>query len=187
MKEEDKRLRNLDRIVSKRFCNHPVLGTFADMFYSNEFICNTVEQPNRNNQRFVSCVPAGVYELIPYSSKKYPDTYALHNPMLGVFATLEEGEKAVKDHPGVFKEDFRYACVLHTANWSEDIQGCIGPGEKLGCGKKKHAEWKDARWMVSNSSSTCKKLIQFIRGNSIRYVEIQDVSSEIIDEAQYYE
>ena len=184
MRPVDKRLNGINRLVSKRFCNHPILGTFSDVFYNGVFICVTVEQPNRNNKRFVSCIPAGVYQLLPYSSDKYPETFALHNPMLNVFDTLDSGEKAFEQN--IARENFRYSCVLHTANWADDIEGCIGAGEKLGNGKKKNAGWSDSRWMVTNSSKTTKQLKELIKDEGITHIEIQDVSNEIIDEELYY-
>lgn len=67
---------------------------------------------------FESCVPDGRYELVPHSRPNGDQVYALRNPDLGVFYTREERGT----RPG------RYLILLHSANWVEQIIGCIAPG-----------------------------------------------------------
>jgi len=50
----------------------------------------TIERPWLPNplgpggQTLVSCVPEGCYEVFPHDTPRYPQTYALVNPALGV-------------------------------------------------------------------------------------------------------
>lgn len=60
----------------------------------------TVELPWRNNERNVSCIPAGVYDCIRRDS--------------GVFEVT-----CVTERDGI---------LFHTANTTRDIKGCIGIG-----------------------------------------------------------
>jgi hypothetical protein len=71
-------------------------------------ICITLENPFLWNQINVSCIPKGVYECEPYSSKKYKNCYK------------------VCDVPG------RSAILFHTGNTVEDTEGCILPGTYFG-------------------------------------------------------
>lgn len=73
----------------------------------------TIEQPWRENRPFHSCVPLGLYDLVPHSSTKYPDVWA----MVGGTVSHEPSP----DHE-------RYACLLHIANTMDDVSGCIGVG-----------------------------------------------------------
>lgn len=74
------------------------------------FTCNTLELPDKENQRRVSCIPTGTYNVVPYSSAKYKSAYHVEN---------------VKN---------RDAILIHAANTTADLLGCIGVGEfsKLG-------------------------------------------------------
>lgn len=79
----------------------------------------TIEQPWRDNQKGVSCVPMGLYELVPYLSPTHGATWCLHNPPLGIYAGF--GPRAAP--PG--GRDF---CELHSANWARQLEGCIALG-----------------------------------------------------------
>ncbi len=67
---------------------------------------------------FESCVPDGVYALLPHVRPNGDKTYALHNPDLHVYYTQQERG----DRPG------RYLILIHSANWVEQVVGCIAPG-----------------------------------------------------------
>ena len=126
----------------KRFTDHDVQGTFGELWYDDQFLCYTVEQPWNNNKPFKSCVPAGRYNLKPFDSPRFGQTYALHNPYINV--TLYPD-----DTPGN-----RYACLFHAANWASDVQGCIGPGANLSCGR--------GNWMVTSSQRTLKQVLNLM-------------------------
>lgn len=85
------------------------LTVWAHLFYS-------IEQPWRNNLQGHSCVPAGTYEMIPYNSPKHGPTWQLHNPALNIYG------KGAVPHGG------RSFCEIHSANWAEQLEGCIALG-----------------------------------------------------------
>lgn len=68
---------------------------------------------------FESCVPDGVYELIPHRRPNGDAVYALRNPDLSVYYTAQERGT----NPG------RYLILIHAANWVEQVVGCIAPGK----------------------------------------------------------
>jgi hypothetical protein len=39
------------------------------------FACDTIELPNLGNQKQISCIPKGVYDVVYRESKKYPRHY----------------------------------------------------------------------------------------------------------------
>lgn len=72
----------------------------------------SLECPWRDNQKNVSCVPPGKYDLIPYESPKHGATWFLKNDF------LEVGDgNAVRSY-----------CELHSANWARQLEGCIAFG-----------------------------------------------------------
>lgn len=82
----------------------------VDTFYA-------IELPWRNNAHDTSCVPAGTYALIPYFSPKHnAQTWCLHNPALSVYGT-DPVPAGGRDH-----------CEIHSANWAEQLLGCIALG-----------------------------------------------------------
>lgn len=83
-------------------------GTFGELFMP-EFHCFTVERPWLNNATWVSCIPAGEYDL------------QLRFYNRGGYWTA-----GVVDVPG------RSHILFHKANVKEDVQGCIGLGNALG-------------------------------------------------------
>ncbi len=94
-----------------------------------------------------SCVPDGIYRLIPHTRPDGKDVVALINEDLGVYY-LEE------DLP---PEGGRYLILIHIANWSHNVVGCIGPG----LGKAKHSDGP----MVTSSKAAMKKIMDYIDGD----------------------
>lgn len=71
----------------------------------------TMERPWLDNQPFASCIPRGVYKVRTHHSRKfvsYPD----------VWQVMDVSNRA--------------AILLHVANWSEQLEGCIAIGTRLG-------------------------------------------------------
>ena len=137
-------------IILERFCDHPELGCFSELYINGEFIYYTVEQPWNDNKPFKSCVPVGDYDLIPFSSGRYGRTYALSNPELDVVVNMSEASKGQ-----------RYACLIHAANWASQLQGCIAPGRELLWGQR--TDNTDTNYeptlMVTDSRSALKGLL----------------------------
>jgi len=129
------------------------MGVLGELYIGGEFKCYTIEQPWRDNRRFVSCIPAGEYDITPYKSPKYGDVVALVNPDLGVVAYEEQGA-----------ETDRFACLIHAANWSHQLQGCIAPGVNISWGKD--AAFKN-NLMVTSSKAMLKKILPELTGEKI--------------------
>lgn len=72
----------------------------------------SLELPWRDNHKDVSCIPPGVYQLIPYTSPKHDSTWYLENASLGVGGASAE----------------RSYCEIHSANWTRQLEGCIALG-----------------------------------------------------------
>ena len=84
----------------------------------------TIERPwvsvkaHKGGKPFHSCVPDGLYELLPFSSDKYPETWVLQSKIMSVYAYRGD----------VPKTGGRYTCVFHVGNYARDIEGCVAPG-----------------------------------------------------------
>ncbi len=98
------------------------VGTTGNVI-CGDFMFASIEQDWQGNRGFVSCVPLGTYQLVPYSSEKYPDHYALVNKELGVYAKESDIPKGQKG---------RYAILIHVANTASQLQGCIAVGMSRG-------------------------------------------------------
>lgn len=98
----------------------------------------TIEAPWVSNLRFLSCVPCGEYDLVPFDGVKYTDTWALVGDHVKVLESEANREQ-------------RYGCLLHVANVARSLKGCIGPGLSFGhtLGEVRYVEavWESARAM----------------------------------------
>lgn len=88
-------------------------ATYGQLFVQNgvNIIFNSVclELPWKDNERAMSCVQAGEYDLVlEWSPKFQMDLWEL------------------KDVPG------RTECKIHTANFVRQLNGCIAPGQRFG-------------------------------------------------------
>ena len=93
------------------------------------FEFKTVELPWKDNQRRVSCIPAGTYTAIKHHSPKF-------GPCLWI-----------QDVPG------RSEILIHPANFWHDLLGCIAPGEK-----HMHID-KDGSLDVNRSRTTMERIL----------------------------
>ena len=71
-----------------------------------------------------SCVPPGLYSVIPHHSVHFPNTYAIVNHKLGVYY-----QPADVPHGQAWG---RVAILLHVANRVRNVIGCIGVGKNHG-------------------------------------------------------
>jgi hypothetical protein len=90
---------------------------------------------------FESCVPDGEYELIPHTRQNGDQVYALRNPDCGVYYTDQERNG----------RDGRYLILIHSANWVEQVVGCIAPGLVRTIAENKR--------MVRSSRNAMKKIM----------------------------
>jgi hypothetical protein len=109
-----------------------------------------------------SCVPVGTYRLRPHQRPDKDDgtpgdhVVALINEDLGVYYLKE-------DLP---PEGGRYLILLHIANWSHNVVGCIGPGT----GKKD----SDQGPMVTSSRAAMNEIMDYIDGDDA-IIEIRGI------------
>ena len=83
-------------------------GTNGALFVNGQFLCFTIELPWRENQRHISCIPEGRYEIILRHSKRFRNH--LH----------------VQDVKG------RSLILIHPANNAlKELRGCIAPVSQL--------------------------------------------------------
>jgi hypothetical protein len=147
-------------LLLERFCDHEKMGVFGIISHDGQQICHSVEQPWDDNKPFHSCVPDGVYDLVPFHSDQWGETYALSNPDLGVFIRIDD----------MIHSKQRYACLIHLANWARDVSGCVGPGSDLSAASKNHS--LPVEWMVTESRTTTQKLIDIIKARDIKKIAI---------------
>ncbi len=98
----------LTRIYSKEDCT---IGVLAD---GNTLLCYTLENPWRDNQKDISCIPTGHYTCKPHS-RRHSDTWRI---------------VGVPDRKGI---------VFHSGNTESDTRGCILPGSVIGSLERKRA------------------------------------------------
>ncbi len=77
-----------------------------------EFICYILENPWKDNQRNISCIPEGVYQLRPTISNRFGECYFLESEKLDI--GRYDGE--------------RTAILVHKGNYVDHTQGCLLPG-----------------------------------------------------------
>lgn len=135
------------------------MGTFGRVL-GLPFDVYTCEQTWRGNRPFESCVPEGIYQLMPVTSPRWGRTYALVNPDIRVFASQADCEQ----------DGDRWACLLHAANTASELQGCIAPGEREG--------GLGSDWAVMRSGATLTRLLDYIRQNNIRELHITSYRAE---------
>jgi len=86
-----------------------------------------IERPWLDNRPSASCIPAGRYVLIPYSSAKYPDVWAFYGGTVGI----ETGD--------------RTRCLIHVANYVHQVQGCLGIGFSTGTKDSLPCVWQSKK------------------------------------------
>lgn len=71
----------------------------------------------------VSCVAPGKYKLERHNSEAHQNVWALVNATLDVY-------HFESDVPPGRKGKARTAVLIHSANWAEELRGCIAPGKE---------------------------------------------------------
>ena len=75
------------------------------------FKCRTLELPNLGNQRNVSCIPEGHYDVDYRSSDKYPKHFILNDVPNRSFILIHQGNYAGSTNPRTGHSDIR-GCIL---------------------------------------------------------------------------
>jgi hypothetical protein len=113
---------------------------------AGSYWCHTIELPWRDNQRNISCIPAGSYEVGIRLSPKYGEIYH------------------------IMKVPDRTFILAHSGNWAGDINkgfkthtnGCILLGAKQGLLQN--------QWAVLNSRITIRKFMEVMNKEPFRLV-----------------
>lgn len=111
-----------------------------------------IERPWKDNERYFSCVPAGMYTLVRHTwragSKRALQTWALVNETLGVYHY--PNNRASRD-----------LILLHPANTSAELQGCIAPVT--------HLTKNDGRLFGPSSGPTLTRLLELLDNNPTKH------------------
>lgn len=83
-------------------------GTFGVLLVGGLPFCVTLEDPDNDNQRNISCIPAGKYRCSPYPSQKFGNTFVV---------------EGVRGRAGI---------LFHAGNTHLNTHGCILLGERFG-------------------------------------------------------
>ena len=97
-------------IITRDYHEKQTLGAFSLYEEYGEtpvFTCKTLELPKNDNIRRKSCIPPGIYEVIPRYSEKFKKHYHVLN---------------------VPNRDF---ILIHPANWVTQLLGCIAVGDSF--------------------------------------------------------
>lgn len=88
---------------------YTINGTFGVLLDANDYpVCVTLENPWKDNQPSVSCIPAGSYEAMPVNSPKFGPTWE------------------------VIDVEGRTHILFHKGNTHLDTHGCILVGSRYG-------------------------------------------------------
>ena len=127
-------------------------------------ILATIEKPwvedGLGGKPYESCVPSGIYRLIPHTRPDGKEVLALINEDLGVYYLEEE----------LPEEGGRFLILFHIANWAKDVVGCVGPG----VGKTQSAIGP----MVTSSKKAMKKIMDYVDGDDAE-LEIREILGDI--------
>lgn len=102
-----------------------------------EQIFDAIGQPDNHDEPNKSCIPLGLYTLVPHDTAAHPDTWAMVNPELGVTHEPDDPLPEGCTYP------HRFACLIHPANFANQLQGCFAPGMS-----RLQGTWG---WMVKDS------------------------------------
>jgi hypothetical protein len=128
-------------------------GTNGTLFASeksqNKFVCQTIELPWQDNQRSVSCIPEGKYELIARTSAKFKKHFILKDV------------------------DSRSLILIHPANNAKrELRGCIAPVLHLsGIGKGLYSQraLDKLRFLIDCALENEERIFLTIKSSNYEY------------------
>ena len=124
-------------------------NTTVGLLSIGDFSCVTLERSWKNNERNVSCIPAGTYDLKKdkyYGGKKPYDNYTLLNV------------------PGRTHVD------IHIGNYYYDSLACILPATTI------HLDQKNQDFVVWNSRKAFNKLMLALEDKNNLKIQIIDIA-----------
>lgn len=141
-------------LVLSRFAYSPY-GTFGKLPLTPNLYLFTVERPWLRNERNVSCIPIGTYDIILgmfyRNTADTSDDYPVYE-VLGV-----PGRSLVK---------------IHIANTPSDVKGCIGLGTTLGFIK--------SQWAVAHSRTALKDFMTHMEGVEKTQLVIENLEAGVL-------
>ncbi len=124
-------------------------GTIGKLYDDqNNLILLTMEKPYLDNQKNVSCVHGGLYDLLPRHSPSQGDTYYLNNPELDVTLNDPAGRTYIQ---------------IDVANRASELLGCIAVGSGFG---EINGEW------AVTGSRMAKAALMILLGGERHQLEI---------------
>jgi hypothetical protein len=102
-----------------------------------------------------SCVPDGLYKLVPHTRPNGDKVVALVNPDLGVY--YQAG-----DRPGT---EGRYMILIHSGNYVSHVIGCVAPG--MGKAESEHGP------MVTSSKAAVQKIMDYLGDDDDMSIDIR--------------
>lgn len=127
---------------------YPDEGTFGTLTMG-DFTCYTVERQWLDNTPSLSCIPTGDYYAEWHDSPKFGASLIIY------------GGSVSKGPTHGF---LRSGILIHPANWSDQLQGCIGLGDKFTV--------MDNRAAVTNSRKTVADFLNRINIEEVYYLRI---------------
>lgn len=107
-------------LTLKRFSYTPDYCEGA-LYLNDAQLCWTIERPWRDNAPNISCIPDGdCYQWIPHVRPSGSKVWCV----LGGTVCQYEHQITSDNHKT------RYLILIHSANWAEQLGGCIAPGLK---------------------------------------------------------
>lgn len=118
----------------------------------NDWSCYTLENPWKNNQRNISCIPEGMYPL------KTRESPIVQRTSGGSFRIGWEVSRV----PG------RSFIMFHPGNWAKDTDGCILVGQSF--------SWSSQYGpMVTNSRNTFVRFMEKLEGQNEWSIKIAGI------------
>lgn len=145
-------------IIRDEWSNDETLGR---IIFANEDLA-ALERPwmptKPGGEPFLSCVPAGWYRLRPHTRPNGDRVLALTNAGLAVYYNDADRPSGVG----------RYLILIHPANWTYQIAGCIAPGLSHAVSNK--------GTMVTSSRIAMDRIMEYV-GNDEAELEIRQYSA----------
>lgn len=123
-------------------------GVFGKLLV-DDWHCYTIERPWKQNQESESCIPEGIYRMGRRESNVVKRT--TNSEFLWGWE--------IQDVPD------RTYIMLHPANWPDDLEGCIGVGDRF--------FWTAKGPMVSHSRKTFRELMGMLSLRMAWDIDIQ--------------
>lgn len=80
--------------------NYDILGTNGTLYKGDEIICHTIELPWKMNQKMISCIPEGRYEMVKRYNEKFKWHFMLMHVPNRAFILIHPANDALKELKG---------------------------------------------------------------------------------------